>query len=61
MKIANETKHAMDFVIIMVGSGRNAKAQAAYMKKAKMPFFAAPREAAASPRSSRIGSVEPVA
>ena len=42
VKFANETKDAKDFVIIMVGSDRNAKAQDDYMKKAKMPFFAVP-------------------
>ncbi len=42
---ANQTKDAKDFVVIMVGSDRTAKAQNDYMKKSKMPFYAVPFEA----------------
>ena len=42
VKFADEHKDAKDFVIIMVGSDRSAKAQDDYMKKSKMPFYAVP-------------------
>ena len=42
MKFADQNKDAGDFVIIMVGSDRSAKAQDDYMKKSKMPFYAVP-------------------
>ncbi|MCP4836254.1 MAG: redoxin family protein [Phycisphaera sp.] len=44
VKFADQNKDAKDFVIIMVGSDRTAKAQNDYMKKAKMPFYAVPFE-----------------
>lgn len=42
VKFADQNKDARDFVIIMVGSDRSAKAQDDYMKKSKMPFYAVP-------------------
>ena len=42
VKFADQHKDAKDFVIIMVGSDRSAKAQDDYMKKSKMPFYAIP-------------------
>ena len=42
VKFADANKDAKDFVIVMVGSDRNAAAQDGYMKKAKMPFYAIP-------------------
>lgn len=42
VKFADQNKDAKDFVIVMVGSDRSAKAQDDYMKKSKMPFYAIP-------------------
>ena len=42
VKYVNEHKDSKDFIVIMVGSDRDAAAQKKYMKQYEMPYYAVP-------------------